>query len=1140
VVTRIELINHTGGIAKMKPILECQINLESLTRFEKERILEILLNDSPDVVVCLATDLTLRMVNRSFTQQTGIAADEVIGNSGFNFFPDFNKRLAYLLQKSRLSKRPVVSKANLQLPSGANGTAIWQATIYPLYEAANFNGWMLIFKKTGSSSSTALLRTALQVTTYESPAQIGLSKILRAVSGWLPFGIVECDLDGRLLDVSEAFLTSTGLTWDEGQGYGWMELIPIEERDKLRGQWQEYCRQESGWSLQYEIRCRNGGRRVLSSRAQPVRDPHGKLTSWLVLNFDVTREQREREEKWQAVQASQEFFNSVINHTAIGLAFYSGDDLKLRWANPEFRELIEESQFAQAVAGIQLQHDLPYVENFKLDQLVTAVRTHKIPQTDLAVDYKNPKQPGRAHWRVGIVPVWASAGPVPDLLITALNISTVADAAVSGPEEERESGPGKLKTIDWEAVIDQLTEGLLVLDLSGRVMALNQKAVQLLGVSPDANYAEGSADNFGPLYQLYTPDGKKIAPEGWPHFRLLRGETFVNFETDLRQPEQDQFKRLSFSGVRLPNRENQSDLVMLTCSDRDEVRQLQEANLKLQAREGQHQDLIRRLTEATPQLDTGVIKLYDAVNMYDILKGTLESVRQTIRADNGAIYLFNDQGDIREVYQLWQDEATTFLLNLNEQPQIRLAVETKKPVYFTVAEAIGRETAWFNNTGINGCLAVPLLEKADHCIGILFLHFAAATISFNDADRDYIQAVVAKYAVVISRAKTQLERSRMLISERRARVRAESKAAKLSALLQSLQEGVNVIDTSGNILLRNKMEQQITRVPDQTAVSIMDYGNFRLLWPDNKPVPVQQLPGNRLLRGETIDDTEFVIEHSDGLRLNVICNGSVIRGEDGQIVLGILITRDITQMRQLEESREAFIRTVSHDLRNPLTVVSARSQLLQRRLVKQNLRVEAEEAQVIYVSARRMTQMIQEMFDSYRLESKNLKLNKRMTDLAALIKDLISRIGLEEDLKRLQLEITAGDYRIYADEERLERAVTNLIVNALKYSSHDRPIVVRLFSQANRIVIEVTDFGMGIDAQDLPKVFDRYYRAKSVKDSGGLGLGLYIVKLIVEAHEGKIDVVSQVDEGSTFSITLPVVTETEEGGRRKAEGRSGC
>ncbi|HEY8463957.1 MAG TPA: ATP-binding protein [Bacillota bacterium] len=518
-------------------------------------------------------------------------------------------------------------------------------------------------------------------------------------------------------------------------------------------------------------------------------------------------------------------------------------------------------------------------------------------------------------------------------------------------------------------------------------------------------------------------------------------------------------------------------------------------------------------------------KLYEETNLVDILKTSIRYVVQTLRADEAGIILFNKtDGELQVIYDLWLEDSTNRIVNIKEMPNIKKAVTEGKPYFFTAEEATGKEKDWFQQPGISGCLAVPLVLE-DNCIGLLLLYYNSQNRKPSETDLNRTAWFSEKCASVIERAYTQLEKTRLLISERRARSRAERQAAELSALLQSLKDGVLVLDASGKIVLRNRMERLITRIEDEQGLSYIDYSRFRLLTLDGKPVQPPQLPGNRLLRGETLNDTEYLIEHSDGTRLNVISNGSVVRGEDGQVVLAILVTRDVTRLRILEEIREDFIRTVSHDLRNPLTVVSARSQLLQRRLLKHGLQTEAGEAEVIYTSSRQMTEMIQEMFDSYRLESNNFKLNKRLVDLASIMREISLRFGTEAERKRIRVEISAGNYRTKVDPERLERAIINLITNALKYSPIDRPVIVKLSSDTNQIMITVTDFGIGIAPQDLHKVFQRYFRSQTVKETSGLGLGLYIVKLIVEAHGGSVTVESEVNQGSTFGIILPVEPE---------------
>jgi PAS domain S-box-containing protein len=1101
--------------------LEYQTNFELLSSPARERILELLFNDSPDIIVFLATDLTLETVNHSFVLRTGLTAAQAIGKAAKTLFPDLNKRLEYFLQKSRITKEPVSSKPNLRLTFDCR--VRWQVTVNPVFAGEELSGWWLIFKESSLNNLSDLER---ENPDRAQPPPLEPEKIYQAINGLIPYGIWECDLTGAVISSSRNFLKNTGLTWEETRGYGWVCLAAAETRTKLISEWQECFKQETGWNYQFQLRDSNGVERTIISQALPVRDQEERIISWMVLNSDFTRYYREREADWKTVQFWREFFDTVTNQAAIGLAMYSGDGWRLRWSNPAFQGLVEEAEQAKTAAGVGIDHDLPYLDNLKIEDLVAQVIAEKIPLTDLRVEFHNPLQKQRTFWRMGIIPIWGSFADIPEVLLTALNITPLNyldDLRES--QGEKECDGAALDAVDWEAVADQLSEGLIVLDQTGELAAVNHQAVELLGISPDATFTGTGGSEFAPLSQIYLADGTELAPEEWPHLRALRGEAVNHYEVELRAVGQTNPKYLRFDSVTLRGRDHHRDLVVLTCLDISGERKLARTIAGSSTQEQTESELIKQLTDDAPQIATLTTQLNAATNMFEILKTTLHGAVQALKAVDGGVCLFDGREDYQEAYEVWRDEGALRQLNLNEMPNAKLALQTKKSVYFTQAEAAGQEKAWFDENGIMGCLATPLFTEEQHCIGMMHLHFAQSEAAPVVVDQELAAVIASKCAVVINQAQIHLERSRLLIRERRARVRAERQAAELSALLQSLREGVLVIDATGKILLRNKMERTITRVPDEAAFSILDYGAYRLLTPDGSPLAVPSLPGNRLLRGETLNDTELIMEHSDGSRLNIICSGSVIRGEDGQIVLGILVTRDISEIRQLEDSREAFIRTVSHDLRNPLTVVSARSQLLQRRLAKHNLSTESEEAGIIYTSARRMTQMIQEMFDSYRLEANNLKLKKTMLDLAAVITDLRSRIGSEEDLNRLQIEIIPGDYRIFVDEERIERAVTNLIGNALKYSPSDRPVQVKLLSRANQIVLSVTDFGIGIENRDIPKVFDRYYRSRNAKELAGLGLGLYIVKLIVEAHDGTIDVVSRVGQGSTFTISLPVLTE---------------
>ncbi|MHB1133847.1 MAG: PAS domain-containing sensor histidine kinase, partial [Chloroflexota bacterium] len=352
---------------------------------------------------------------------------------------------------------------------------------------------------------------------------------------------------------------------------------------------------------------------------------------------------------------------------------------------------------------------------------------------------------------------------------------------------------------------------------------------------------------------------------------------------------------------------------------------------------------------------------------------------------------------------------------------------------------------------------------------------------------------------------------------------AERQTAQLTALLNGMVDAVTIIDAAGHLLLRNQAMRSLTGVPLDGAENPSTYSeNWRMLCPDGTPLPLQQWPRARALRGERLVQEEYIVERADGSRRRVITSVNVVLDEAGKLDLAILISRDITELRRLEATREEFISLISHDLRQPLTVITGMSQWLQQRLTAAGLAREATTAERMLASGRRMATMIQDLVESSRLEAGKLAMHKTPTDLLPLLSDIAGRVGKPEDQARLRLETPDPLLPVLADPEHLERAIVNLITNALKYSPADKAVVVTATTSEGAATLAVSDQGLGIATEDLPRIFERYYRAKNSNRAEGLGLGLYIARLIVEAHGGRIWVESEPGKGSTFSFTLPL------------------
>jgi signal transduction histidine kinase len=245
-----------------------------------------------------------------------------------------------------------------------------------------------------------------------------------------------------------------------------------------------------------------------------------------------------------------------------------------------------------------------------------------------------------------------------------------------------------------------------------------------------------------------------------------------------------------------------------------------------------------------------------------------------------------------------------------------------------------------------------------------------------------------------------------------------------------------------------------------------------------------------------------------------------VRDDSGNVALAIVVLRDVTEVRRLEQQRDEYLALISHDLRSPLSGIMILVDGMKRSMAQNGLTVNlAERAER---NAMRMKAMLAELTEATTLESQGVMLRRVTCDLGDLVASVVD--GLDDAGAR-RITIDTGDaspYTVLGDPSRLERVVGNLLTNALKYSAEDAPVSARFARKGGEIELEVIDRGIGIAPESVKMLFDRYYRTTAGEARAtGLGLGLYIARLIVEAHGGRIDVSSEVGKGSTFRLVLP-------------------
>lgn len=353
----------------------------------------------------------------------------------------------------------------------------------------------------------------------------------------------------------------------------------------------------------------------------------------------------------------------------------------------------------------------------------------------------------------------------------------------------------------------------------------------------------------------------------------------------------------------------------------------------------------------------------------------------------------------------------------------------------------------------------------------------------------------------------------------------QSRAELLDAVIGAIRDGLVVYGPEGRAIRMNRVAEQILGfTAEQLRTLPLDerLAMERIETPEGRLVPSEQTPLRRALRGETVTGFRVVTHLPNNRALHVLTSSGPIRDREERIIGAVVSFSDITPIVELQELQRDVVSTVAHDIRQPLTIIQGQAQLAESALNTSRIDRAEESTRAIITSAKRMNAMIQDLVDSVRMEAGRLDLSRRPIDLGDFLDDLRRRSEPSFDVKRVRVAVPDDMPPVYADPDRLERIVLNLLSNALKYSDPGTPVDIRVNQQDDQAMIAVQDRGQGIDPKDLPHIFERFYRTRGPRKRESVGLGLYISKTLVEAHGGRIWVESQLGQGSTFYFTLPL------------------
>lgn len=342
----------------------------------------------------------------------------------------------------------------------------------------------------------------------------------------------------------------------------------------------------------------------------------------------------------------------------------------------------------------------------------------------------------------------------------------------------------------------------------------------------------------------------------------------------------------------------------------------------------------------------------------------------------------------------------------------------------------------------------------------------------------------------------------------------EMEQERLKTLVETMGSGLIMVDRQGKISLFNKFFQKEFGLSKE-ELNGKFYGELS--------IPAS-LAGfiEKVFMTET--PAREQIEYLEGINTRSLeVYGAPVLGDHKHWLGIVIVLHDITELKRLEQIRKDFVANVSHELRTPVTSIKGFSETLIDGAYKDESTL-LSFLEIIQTETNRLETLIEELLELSRVEQSGFRVDAQPTDMKAVIEYAIEMVSPAMEEKGMLLETSLETVTVAGDANRLIQILMNLLANAITYSAPEKTISVRLFKKEHQAVIEIEDQGIGVASSEINRLFERFYRVDKARsrNSGGTGLGLSIVKHLVEAHEGKIEVRSELDKGTVFSIQLPL------------------
>jgi len=403
-------------------------------------------------------------------------------------------------------------------------------------------------------------------------------------------------------------------------------------------------------------------------------------------------------------------------------------------------------------------------------------------------------------------------------------------------------------------------------------------------------------------------------------------------------------------------------------------------------------------------------------------------------------------------------------------------------------------------------VGLPLIAR-EKVIGVIFV-FRNYPGIFSSNDRALLQSFANQAAIAVDNAQLYQQ--------------VTNDKQRMDALLDTAADGILIISpahviTRTNPAFARMLERPIGNITGKSHEEIID-----LTCHEDTIILEQAEAGGWPLTPNATLYVEGDLSRASGVPLPVGITYAPLVSPEGNLLNIIATVRDITRFREAEELKSTFISVISHELKTPVALIKGYVGTLRREDANWDREVIKDSLEVIEEEADRLTGLIENLLEASRLQAGGLSINSSDVALKSIAERIAKRFQVQSDAHTIKVEFPENFPIVMGDETRLEQVLSNLLSNAIKYSPEGGEIAISGQVRPNNVIVCVSDEGSGVAPEDIPHIFDRFYRSSNAKrTTKGAGLGLYLARAVIEAHGGRIWVDPQPGNGARICFSIP-------------------